>query len=202
MQKVPKTTIKGKAITQLQNLQVRVVAGAAAATNIAVTGIKLGDTVVGITNLTDLTDAVIAATKAFKGAISTGFNTVIEATTAGAAGNSLSVSLVGDSTSGVTITDDGSNFVIHYKSGTSTVANVETAIAALAGAHDLIGVKTAGTGATVLTAPASDSGPKFLAGGADAYIEKPVVTSNGNVQFPTAVTTSKKIQIFFVPAAV
>jgi len=97
-------------------------------------------------------------------------DTVVEATTAGDAGNSVTVAAVGDSGggAGVTISRVGSALTIHYESGVSTVANVETAIAALAGADDLIGVKTAGTAATVLTAPADNFSATALAGGDDA----------------------------------
>jgi hypothetical protein len=202
MQKVSKTTIKGRAITQLQNMKQAVVTGAAAAANIAVTGIKAGDAIIGSTNLTDLTDVIIAAVKASVAGLGVALDTVIEATVAGVAGNAITVALVGDATATVRITRVGNAFTIRYESGVSTVANVETAIAALAGGDDLIAVGTGGTGATVLTAPADNSVAEFLTGGADAFIEKPVATSDGNIQFATANTTGKKIQVLFAPSAV
>lgn len=93
-------------------------------------------------------------------------NTVIESTNVG--GNDITVTLVGDSGvgAGVTISVVGRAVTIHYESAVSTVANVETAIGALAGANDLIGVRTPGTGATVLTAPGANFGPTALTGGA------------------------------------
>lgn len=111
--------------------------------------------------------SVSGAVKASKGNLSTGYDAVIEADTAGVEGNSITVSLVGDSTPTVRITRTGTAFVIRYETGVSTVADVNAAITALAGADDLIGVKTAGTTATVLTAPASDCVATALAGGND-----------------------------------
>ena len=111
-------------------------------------------------------DTSVAATKAFKdfGDVGTGnFDTIIEAHTAGAAGNDIRVGLVGDSATTVSITQEvvgDVRFVyIHYKPGTSTVANVETAITALSGANDTIDVKTGGTGATVLAATDDEWAP-------------------------------------------
>ena len=120
-------------------------------------------------------DTSVAATKAFKdfGDVGTGnFDTIIEAHTAGAAGNDIRVGLVGDSATTVSITQEvvgDVRFVyIHYKPGTSTVANVETAITALSGANDTIDVKTGGTGATVLAATDDEWAPVALATGTDA----------------------------------
>jgi hypothetical protein len=114
----------------------------------------VGDSVVGV-----------KASKTFTGA----YNAVLEATTAGVAGNSITVRLIGDSAgaAGVSIVRTGSAFVIHYESGVSTVGNVNTAIQALSGADDLVGVKTAGTTATVLTQPTDNVAVTALAGGVD-----------------------------------
>lgn len=202
LQKVSKGTIKGKAITQLQNIRCHIVTGDAAATNIAVTGIRKGDTIISSSNLTDLTDPIVAATKAFKGTIATGINTVVEATTAGVAGNLLTIALLGDAILNVRIENDGKNFLIRYNSGVSTVAQVETAITALIGVDDLIGVKTVDAIGGILTAPASDSAIQALTGGQDAYIEKAVATSDGYIQFPHVVTTAKKLQVMYIPSVV
>lgn len=107
------------------------------------------------------------------GDVGTGaFDSVLEAHTAGAAGNNIRVQLVGDSSSGVSITQEVIGDVrfiyIHFKPTVSTVANVETAITALSGANDTIDVKTGGTGATVLAATADEWAPQALAGGVDA----------------------------------
>jgi hypothetical protein len=92
---------------------------------------------------------------------------VLEAKTAGAAGNPITVAVVGDSATGagVTITRSGTAFTIHFESGVSTQGHVNTAIGALAGADDLIEVKTAGTEATTLVngRAAMDMGAVFLA---------------------------------------
>lgn len=96
-------------------------------------------------------------------------DTVVRAKTAGAAGNSITVAAVGDSApaAGVTISEAGNAVTIHFESGVSTVANVETAIGT---SSTLIEVKTAGTGATVLTAggpPGDAFSATALAGGVD-----------------------------------
>lgn len=93
-------------------------------------------------------------------------DTVVEAVMPG--GNDVKVVLVGDSTSGVTISivdvgTPGDWVVIHFKPDTSTVSDVETAITALSGANAIIAVKTGGTGATVLTA--GTVGNMLLTGG-------------------------------------
>lgn len=115
--------------------------------------------------------STVAAVKAEldMGEVGTGaFDTILQAHTAGEAGNAITVELVGDSGAGVSITQDGTAITIHYDPGTSTVGNVETAITALSGANDIIDVKTAGTGATVLSADDDAVSPTALAGGVDA----------------------------------
>lgn len=110
------------------------------------------------------------------GTLGTGaLDTVLGATTAGAAGNSITVALVADSAlgAGVTISRVGTALTVHVEDGVSTVAQVETAIAALAGADDLAGVTTAGTAATVLTA-ADAFAATALSGGYDG---KPYVAA-------------------------
>lgn len=98
----------------------------------------------------DVTGAV-AAGKAF-GSATGPFDTVIEAHTGGTAGNSYHIALIPDSAFAVTIEIDGYSIYIHYQPAVSTITNVETAIAALSGASDVIDVKTGGTGATILAA--------------------------------------------------
>lgn len=120
----------------------------------------------------DTAGAAVKASFDF-GTVGTGkFDTVIEAHTAGDEGNSIRVGLIGDSAGAVSITQETVGTVtfvyIHYKPTVSTVTNVETAIAALAGAADTIDVKTGGTGATILAAADDEFLPTALAGGADA----------------------------------
>lgn len=95
-------------------------------------------------------------------------DTVLSATTAGAAGNAITVRLVADSApaAGVSISRSGTALTIHFEADVSTVAHVEAAITALSGGDDLCGVETAGTGATVL-AGAAAFGATALAGGYD-----------------------------------
>lgn len=92
-------------------------------------------------------------------------DTVIRAADRGAAGNDLTVQLIGDGAlaSNVVINEATDNIVIHYESGVSTVADVETAI----GLSTKLAVKTTGTGATVLTAPADNFAATALAGGGE-----------------------------------
>lgn len=61
----------------------------------------------------------------------------------------------------------GNAVTVHYTPGTTTVGDVETLIGALSGDDDIIGVKTAGTGATGATVlQAGDAfGPTALSGG-------------------------------------
>jgi hypothetical protein len=68
---------------------------------------------------------------------------------------------------GVVINRTVTAFIIHYESGYSTVGHVETAITALSGGDNLFGVKSAGTGATVLTAPGDNFTATALDGGTD-----------------------------------
>lgn len=77
-------------------------------------------------------------------------DTVVEATTAGAAGNDISVVLSddGEAGTGVVVTDAANLVTITYEAGVSTVLDVETAITALVSGS--VAVKTAGTAATVL----------------------------------------------------
>lgn len=188
----------------LKYLKSSIVAGAGANTNIAVAGIKASDFIISAENLTDLTDINAAAASAFNAAALTSqFDTVVQATATGVGGNQISVKLIGDSASGVVITVNAQakKVEIHFQTGVSTITNVETAIAALAGQNDIIGTKTPGTGATVLTAALStmtDFVP--LTGGVTAGPELPVCTSAGNVQFPTQTTATKKVRISWMSA--
>lgn len=62
----------------------------------------------------------------------------------------------------------GNDLTVHYETGVSTVLQVENAIQALAGADNIIDVKTPGTPGTILTAPADNFALTNLAGGVDA----------------------------------
>src|SRR5690242_19037115 len=70
------------------------------------------------------------AAKATASKLSKVYDAVLEATSTGKEGNDITVKMVGDSDSGVTINRTGSAFVIHFQAGVSTVGNVNTAITA------------------------------------------------------------------------
>lgn len=96
-------------------------------------------------------------------------DTEIEATTGGTAGNSITIALThsaGAANEG-TLARVGNAFTFTYKGGTTTVANFETAVAALAGADDLIGVKVGGTGGNILHTTNDVLAATPLAGGLD-----------------------------------
>ena len=95
------------------------------------------------------------------------WDTVVEAVTGGTAGSLISITLVGDSGAGVVINRTGTDFVIHYQTGVSTVANVEAAIFALAGADKLIETKAAGTGGNILATATDDFAAVYLVNVAD-----------------------------------
>ncbi len=97
----------------------------------------------------------------------TELDTIVEAHTAGDAGNDITITVLGDAIATVRITRVGTAFTIRYESGVSTIANIETAITALAGADNLFDVKTGGTGATVLSLGDDNVAVTALAGGYD-----------------------------------
>lgn len=119
------------------------------------------------------------------------YNSVLEAHIAGVAGNSWKVILVGDSAAAAGVTVDvnlgTTTLTAHYESGVSTIGDVDAAITALAGGNDVIDVKTAGTAATVLTAPADNVGITNLAGGADLVPEVPAQNATGFLYYPIMV---------------
>lgn len=94
-------------------------------------------------------------------------NTVIEATSAGTGGNSLTFRTLTGGPAGGTLSRIGNAFTYTYSDGVTTVADLEADINALAGADDLIAVKTPGTGGNVLADPADTFGATALAGGTD-----------------------------------
>ncbi|MCK5805149.1 MAG: hypothetical protein KAI66_20120, partial [Lentisphaeria bacterium] len=98
-------------------------------------------------------------------------DTVIEAHIAGDAMNAWTVQVEGAAVPamGVIISVDTVLKTVHiaFETAVSTVADVETAITALAGADDVIDVKTGGTGGNVLTIAADDLAATNLAGGQD-----------------------------------
>lgn len=141
----------------------------------------------GYSDLHSYTAAQTTADKAFATVGAGHFDTKIQAVTTGANGNSISIALVGDSAGAVSITRVGLAFTIHFNPGTSTVGNVETAIAALAGGDALISVETSGTLATVL-ASGDAFGPTFLTGGSTTRFDMPTQTARINRSFNARTT--------------
>jgi hypothetical protein len=100
---------------------------------------------------------------------SAAWNTIVEAHTAGVAGDSITIASVEDGTGAGAVTRVGTAFTVHFKDGVTTVAQIEALIAALAGADDLIAVKTPGTTQIYKLLAADDQfAATALAGGIDA----------------------------------
>ena len=114
-------------------------------------------------------DALTKASLALDPLTTGTMNSTIEATTGGTAGNSLTIALVhsAGAPNGGTLSRVGNAFTFTYKGGTTTVGNFETAVTALAGADDLIGVKTPGTAGNILSATLDLLSATALAGGLD-----------------------------------
>ena len=135
-------------------------------------------------------------------------NTVIEATLAGTGGNAISFRTVAGGSGAGVLSRIANAFTFTYESTVTTVANLEAAITALAGADDLIAVKTPGTGGNVLTAVADTFAATLLAGGTDSegtfdlLIEKSVdgvnfatVTALDEEDFADGANTSKELTL-------
>jgi hypothetical protein len=98
-------------------------------------------------------------------------DTVIESVLGGTVGHSYTLTTVhsaGAPNAG-TLSRIGTAFTYTYKGATTTVANFEAAVAALAGADKLIQVKTPGTGGNVLADTDDEFAATALAGGINAY---------------------------------
>jgi hypothetical protein len=97
-----------------------------------------------------LIDSLFTAnTKSWYAFTTTNFDTIVQAKTAGEAGDLITVKTMPDASAKAGVLEETTNHVIlHYLPGTSQVSDMETLI----GTSTIIEVKTAGTGATVLTA--------------------------------------------------
>lgn len=99
-------------------------------------------------------------------------DTVIEATSAGTAGNSLSITFEdGSAVDAGVLSRIGNAFTFAFKTGVTTVLDFETAVIALAGADDLIAVKTTGTPGSVLVTADDEFVATNLAGGVNPVDE-------------------------------
>ncbi len=126
---------------------------------------------------------------------STNLDTIIQAHTAGAAGNAITIRTVADGSGVGSFTRVGTALTFHYESGVTTVANFETAVGALAGADELIDVKTTGTAVNVLVAPGDTFAATPLAGGLDS--EGVVIEETGTdvvIHFETGVSTVADVE--------
>jgi hypothetical protein len=94
----------------------------------------------------------------------TALDTIIEFNTAGSAAFDWTVFVIEGGACTCNAYDDINAIGITYDDGVTTVADVEAAITALAGADDVIDVKTAGTGASVLNKPADSCHAVFSNG--------------------------------------
>ncbi len=99
--------------------------------------------------------------------ITTHLDTIVRAKNPGRGGNSISIAIAKRSSgSGVTYSESGNAITIQYEDGVSTVANVETALAA----STLIDIESAGTPGNVLHDPADTHAATHLVGGADQVL--------------------------------
>ncbi len=137
----------------------------------------------GVSTILDVEDAIAALT---------GPDALIEVKQAGTGATVLvaatddftDVNLEGGSDGGgVTIDRTGTDFVIHYDDGASTVGDVNTAIGALAGGDALIVVSAAGTTGTVLNQSTDDFGPTNLTNGDTPRISQPAQLVTVNRKF-------------------
>ena len=109
--------------------------------------------------------------------VSTNIDTVIEARLGGTGGNTLKIATVADGTGVGNMTYAGAYpntvFTFHYETTVTTVANFESALAAIPVADRHIIRKTAGTGTNALVSPADTFASTFLANGASSVMTRP-----------------------------
>lgn len=100
------------------------------------------------------------------GPLTTNIDTVLQATSAGAGGNAITLTFVHDAGAAATgtLTRVGNDFTYTYLGGTTTVANFEADVAALAGADDLIEVLTPGAADTLADTVDEFSAEAFTGG--------------------------------------
>jgi len=130
------------------------------------------------------------------GTVTTNIDTVLEATTGGTAGNDIAVTLTGsNAASGVVITVDASNshVVVAFDPDDTTVADLETAIGNLAGADDIIAVKTSGTGTNTLTTDDLLVGESLVGGTAADYVVWATEPPSLEFHFTPGASTSASI---------
>jgi len=113
-------------------------------------------------------DPVFATLKPSAAVPGSGLDTVLEARLRGAGGNAITLTTVAGGA--LALGNVGTAFTLTYVSGVTTVAQVEALINALLplAVGSYFRIKTPGTGATVLTAPADTFGPINFTGGLNA----------------------------------
>lgn len=103
------------------------------------------------------------------------FNTKLRIIAPGAGGNAWTIAAAGDSApaagASIAVNTGAKTIVVHFEDGVSTVGDVETAIANLAGANLVVAIDAPGTAATVLHAPGDEfTASHFTGGAAGAFV--------------------------------
>jgi hypothetical protein len=112
--------------------------------------------------------ATVKAELDFGAAGLTNFDTVIEMQSNGSWGNDWTVQVAAAVAAAITVDWSDNTILIEYIDGVSTVTAIETLITALTGDYDVIEIKTAGTGANVLSSPGDDLAATSMASGVGA----------------------------------
>jgi hypothetical protein len=114
--------------------------------------------------------ATVAAELDLAAAGCANLDTVIEASSPGTWGSGWTLQVAAAAAAAVTVDRDARTILIEYEDAVTTVADVEALIAALERDHDVIAIKTTGTGAAVLGTPGDDLAATALAGGVGAAL--------------------------------
>lgn len=102
--------------------------------------------------------------------------TVVEARSGGAAGNSLTLALVADGAGAGSLTQNGNAWTFHYQSTVTTVANFETAIQA----SSMLQVRTTDASGT-LASPGDTFGATAFTGGVDQRLVSQTINKKRRV---------------------
>jgi len=113
----------------------------------------------------------------------TNLDTIIQATSAGTWGNGWTVQVAAGAAAAITIDRTEKTILIEFVTTVTTVTNIETLIAALVGEEAVIEVKTAGTGANVLTTAGDTLAASSLAGGLGGAMEAVVAATEGFLDY-------------------
>jgi hypothetical protein len=121
------------------------------------------------------------------------WSSVIEATVSGVAGDSITLTSTADGSGAGSITRSGTAFTFHFETEVTTADDFDTAVGALTGADDLIGVKSsAGDPAYALTAATDAFAATNLAGGVDPDMVDAVLDDDAAVA-PDGTSTADQV---------